>query len=182
MTPQERQLIDDLFDRLSRLENSPRDPDAQAAIAQGLRTAPNAVYALVQTVLVQDEALKRAHERIQELESEKILDQAARLKIELYGSLALTGRGHGTDRAVLLFETLHELKVVVRRQVVPLAALGILRQKEVTQGRIVRVRRPAVAVELEAESGGDEGMPEPRNGLEVGRGERDAKRANGVLD
>jgi hypothetical protein len=68
MTPQERQLIDDLFDRLSRLENSPRDPDAQAAIAEGLRKAPNATYALVQTVLVQDEALKRAHERIQELE------------------------------------------------------------------------------------------------------------------
>jgi uncharacterized protein len=68
MTRQERQLIDDLFDRLSKLENSPRDPDAQGAIAQGLRTAPNAVYALVQTVLVQDEALKRAHERIQELE------------------------------------------------------------------------------------------------------------------
>jgi uncharacterized protein len=68
MTPQERQLIDDLFGRLSRLENSPRDPEAQVAIAQGLRTAPNAVYALVQTVLVQDEALKRADERIQELE------------------------------------------------------------------------------------------------------------------
>src|SRR6195256_1755973 len=68
MTPQERQLIDDLFDRLSKLENSPRDPDAQAAIAQGLRSAPNAVYALVQTALVQDEALRRAHERIQELE------------------------------------------------------------------------------------------------------------------
>jgi uncharacterized protein len=68
MTPQERQLIDDLFDRLSRLENSPRDPDAQAAIAQGLRSAPNAIYALVQTALVQDEALRRAHERIQELE------------------------------------------------------------------------------------------------------------------
>jgi hypothetical protein len=68
MTPQERQLIDDLFDRLSKLENSPRDPDAQAAIAQGLRKAPTAVYALVQTALVQDEALRRAHERIQELE------------------------------------------------------------------------------------------------------------------
>ena len=68
MTPQERQLIDDLFDRLSRLENSPRDPDAQAAIAEGLRKAPNAIYALVQTALVQDEALRRAHERIQELE------------------------------------------------------------------------------------------------------------------
>jgi hypothetical protein len=69
MTPQERQLIDDLFDRLSKLENAPRDPDAAAAIAQGLRRAPNAVYALVQTVLVQDEALKRANSRIQELEA-----------------------------------------------------------------------------------------------------------------
>jgi uncharacterized protein len=68
MTPQERQLVDDLFDRLSRLENAPRDPDASAAMAQGLRNAPNAVYALVQTVLLQDEALKRANSRIQELE------------------------------------------------------------------------------------------------------------------
>jgi hypothetical protein len=69
MTPQERQLIDELFDRLSRLENAARDPDAVAAIAQGLRKAPNAVYALVQTVLVQDEALKHANSRIQELEA-----------------------------------------------------------------------------------------------------------------
>src|SRR6266852_7355404 len=69
MTPQERQLIEDLFDRLSKLESAPRDPEAVAAIAQGLRAAPNAVYALVQTVLVQDEALKRANSRIQELEA-----------------------------------------------------------------------------------------------------------------
>jgi hypothetical protein len=69
MTPQERQLIDELFDRLSRVESAARDPDAIAAIAQGLRRAPNAVYALVQTVLVQDEALKRANSRIQELEA-----------------------------------------------------------------------------------------------------------------
>jgi uncharacterized protein len=69
MTPQERQLIDDLFDRLSRVESAARDPDAVAAIAQGLRKAPNAIYALVQTVLVQDEALKRANSRIQELEA-----------------------------------------------------------------------------------------------------------------
>lgn len=69
MTPQERQLVDDLFDRLSKTESAPRDPDATAAIAQGLRAAPNAVYALVQTVLVQDEALRRANSRIQELEA-----------------------------------------------------------------------------------------------------------------
>src|ERR1700709_2648517 len=68
MTPQERQLVDDLFDRLSKVEAAPRDPVAEAAISQGLRRAPNAVYALVQTVLLQDEALKRAHARIVELE------------------------------------------------------------------------------------------------------------------
>jgi hypothetical protein len=69
MTPQERQLVDDLFDRLSRVENAPRDPDAGTAIAEGLRRAPNAVYALVQTVLLQDEALKRANDHIQALEA-----------------------------------------------------------------------------------------------------------------
>ena len=68
MTPQERQLVDDLFDRLSKLESAPRDPDAVAGISQGLRRAPNAIYALVQTTLLQDEALKRANARIQELE------------------------------------------------------------------------------------------------------------------
>jgi hypothetical protein len=68
MTPQERQLVDDLFDRLAKLESAPRDPDAVAAISQGLRRAPNAIYALVQTTLLQDEALKRANARIQELE------------------------------------------------------------------------------------------------------------------
>jgi uncharacterized protein len=76
MTPQERQLVDDLFDRLSRMENAPRDPDAAAAIAQGLRVAPNAIYPLVQTVLVQDEALKRANSRIQELESQSAPQQS----------------------------------------------------------------------------------------------------------
>jgi hypothetical protein len=69
MTPQERQLVDDLFDRLSKMEGAPRDAQATAAIAEGLRRAPSAVYALVQTVLVQDEALRRANDRIQELEA-----------------------------------------------------------------------------------------------------------------
>jgi hypothetical protein len=71
MTPQERQLVEDLFDRLARLETAPRDPDAEAAIAQGLTRAPHAVYALVQTALVQDEALKRADARIRELSGEE---------------------------------------------------------------------------------------------------------------
>ena len=71
MTPQEREMVDDLFDRLARLETGPRDADAGRAIADGLKRAPNAIYPLVQTVLVQDEALKRADARIRELTGEE---------------------------------------------------------------------------------------------------------------
>jgi uncharacterized protein len=70
MTPQEQELIDELFDRLAKLENSPRDPAAERVIADGLRRAPHAVYALVQTALVMDEALKRANARIEELQAQ----------------------------------------------------------------------------------------------------------------
>jgi hypothetical protein len=76
MTPQERQLVDELFDRLSKMESAPRDSDAASAIAQGLRIAPNAIYPLVQTVLVQDEALRRANSRIQELEAQSTPQQS----------------------------------------------------------------------------------------------------------
>jgi hypothetical protein len=70
MTPQEQELVDELFDRLAKLENTPRDPDAERLIADGVRRAPHATYALVQTALVMDEALKRANARIEELQAQ----------------------------------------------------------------------------------------------------------------
>ena len=70
MTPQESQLVDDLFDRLAKLEAAPRDPEAENLIIDGLRRAPHAVYALVQTTLLQDEALKRANAHIEELQAQ----------------------------------------------------------------------------------------------------------------
>jgi uncharacterized protein len=70
MTPQEQQLVDELFDRLAQVENNPRDPDAERVIANGVRRAPHATYALVQTALVMDEALKRANARIEELQAQ----------------------------------------------------------------------------------------------------------------
>jgi hypothetical protein len=70
MTPEERNLVGELFDRLATLEDAPRDRDAERLIQDGLRQAPNATYALVQTVLIQDEALKRADARIKELEAQ----------------------------------------------------------------------------------------------------------------
>ena len=70
MTPQEMQLVTDLFDRLAKLESAPRDAAAEQLIADGLQRAPHAAYALVQTALVQDEALKRANARIEELQAQ----------------------------------------------------------------------------------------------------------------
>ena len=70
MTPQEQELVNELFDRLAKLEGNSRDQDADRQIADGLKRAPHAVYALVQTALVQDEALKRANARIEELQAQ----------------------------------------------------------------------------------------------------------------
>jgi uncharacterized protein len=77
MTPQEAQLVDDLFDRLARLESAPRDAAAERLVSDGLQRAPHAVYALVQTALVQDEALKRANARIEELQAQTADAEAA---------------------------------------------------------------------------------------------------------
>jgi hypothetical protein len=76
MTPQERKLVEDLFERLATLERNPREPDAEEAIRAGLQKAPNAAYALVQTVLLQEEALRQANERIRELESAEAPQQS----------------------------------------------------------------------------------------------------------
>src|SRR6185369_3519158 len=48
----------------------PRDSAAERLILQGAQRAPHALYALVQTALLQDEALKRANARIEELQAE----------------------------------------------------------------------------------------------------------------
>ena len=45
----------------------------------------------------------RAAERfLSELRAENILQKVIRVKVDLYGSLSLTGKGHATDLAVML--------------------------------------------------------------------------------
>jgi len=45
----------------------------------------------------------RAAERfLEELKEESILEEISRVKVDLYGSLSLTGKGHATDLAVML--------------------------------------------------------------------------------
>ena len=77
MTPQERDLVAALFERLAGLEAQPRDTEAERLITQGLTSAPHAIYPLVQTVLLQEEALKRANARIEELEAKNTAEPQA---------------------------------------------------------------------------------------------------------
>ncbi|MCG8458805.1 MAG: hypothetical protein MI919_21200, partial [Holophagales bacterium] len=46
--------------------------------------------------------MRAARQFLLRLQSDGLLDPAARILAELYGSLALTGKGHGTDKAVLM--------------------------------------------------------------------------------
>jgi len=69
MQSQERELINGLFGRLQPFETQPRDSEAEALIKDTIARQPAAPYLLVQTVLVQEQALKAAQERIAELEA-----------------------------------------------------------------------------------------------------------------
>src|SRR5215475_99390 len=69
MQQQERELIAGLFDRLQPFESQPRDPEAEALIKERGARQPASPYLLVQTVLVQEQALKAAQERIADLEA-----------------------------------------------------------------------------------------------------------------
>lgn len=68
MTPEERQLISDLFDRMRSFGVPVKDREAEVLINQSVRSFPDAPYMLVQSALVQEQALEQAHARIQDLE------------------------------------------------------------------------------------------------------------------
>ena len=68
---QDQQAIDGLFDRIEDVARNspPRDRDAEALIQQRLREFPPAPYYMAQTILIQEQALQQAQERIQQLEA-----------------------------------------------------------------------------------------------------------------
>ena len=70
MTPQERDLITELFERMRRQGLAEIDNEAAELIARAMRADPNAGYQLVQSVIVQNMALERAEQRIRDLEDD----------------------------------------------------------------------------------------------------------------
>ena len=68
MTPDERQMIAGLFDRMRQQGAIDKDRDADALIRDTVRQMPDAPYIMVQSVLVQEMALQQSEGRIRELE------------------------------------------------------------------------------------------------------------------
>ena len=76
MTPEERQLLTELFERVRSASGNSRDPEAEAFIAEQVRAQPWAPYLMAQAVIVQEEGLKKAAARIEELERALAQNQA----------------------------------------------------------------------------------------------------------
>ena len=70
MNADERQLIAGLFERMRSYGAPEKDREAEALINQQLRANPDAAYMLVQSVLVQEQTLEAANNRVLELEEQ----------------------------------------------------------------------------------------------------------------
>ena len=72
MDQNERQIIDGLFDKLEQAERQtgPRDAEAEGLIVQRLGAQPAAPYYMAQAILVQEQALQAANDRVGQLEQE----------------------------------------------------------------------------------------------------------------
>jgi hypothetical protein len=72
MDQTEQQYIDRLFDKLRAAEgqSGPRDAEAERYIQQLIARQPSLTYYMAQAIIVQEEALKGAQQRIDEMERE----------------------------------------------------------------------------------------------------------------
>lgn len=68
MTPEERQLLTALSDRIRQTPAQDRDPEAERMIGQLVQARPDTPYVLAQTVIMQDFALRNAQSQIAELQ------------------------------------------------------------------------------------------------------------------
>jgi hypothetical protein len=70
MTPDERNILQQFLQDLAQTRGAAKDPDADAMIAQAIRSNPDAAYLLVQHAIIADQALHAAQAQIDELESQ----------------------------------------------------------------------------------------------------------------
>jgi uncharacterized protein len=124
MDAQERAVIDGIFDRLKQAADQPREPQAQAYIAQKVAEQPYATYTLAQAVYVQEQALINLNNQLEETRAQ--LEQAKRQPVASGGFLSgLFGGG-------------------ARPQAQPQSAMGgMARQAQMAPSQTVPQQQPA---------------------------------------
>ncbi len=68
MTPDERNMLQDLANKVAQTPEPPKDVEAEDFIRKNIGSRPDALYLMTQTVLIQNLALQRAQQQIQELQ------------------------------------------------------------------------------------------------------------------
>ncbi len=87
MTPEERQMLTDLAQKIAQAPAPARDPDADELIRTQIGSRPDALYMLTQTVLIQNIALDHAKQQIQQLEQRSSQNPAPQAPTSFLGSL-----------------------------------------------------------------------------------------------
>lgn len=88
MDATERQVIDELFGKVKMAENQtgPRDNEAAAYISNHVTKQPAAPYYMAQAIIIQEEALKAAQARIEELEQQAVRQSSGGFLGGLFGT------------------------------------------------------------------------------------------------
>lgn len=111
MDTQERQIIEGLFTRLGEVErqSGERDAEAEAFIRSRVADQPNAPYYMAQTIIVQEQALANAQQRIEELERELASRPAGGFLGSLFGGGARVTRPQHRPAASAAAPTMHPM-------------------------------------------------------------------------
>jgi uncharacterized protein len=70
MTPDERNMLADLANKIAQTPPPPRDAEAEDFIRKNVGNRPDALYLMTQTVLIQNMALEQAQQQIQQLQQQ----------------------------------------------------------------------------------------------------------------
>lgn len=71
MTPDERNMLTELANKIAQTPAPPKDPDAEELIRTRIGNRPDALYLMTQTVLIQNMALQQAQRQIQDLQQNR---------------------------------------------------------------------------------------------------------------
>jgi hypothetical protein len=93
MTPEERQMLTDLANKIAQTPSPAHDPEAEEFIRTHIGNRPDALYLMTQTVLIQNMAIEHAQQEIQQLK-QRVEQQPVQAPAQSGGSFLGRLTGH----------------------------------------------------------------------------------------